>query len=57
MSLDNSYLQIDLTQSLKPRQQRRSFLITHSKANMDKFPTRMTFASAILEAIENAPKK
>ena len=55
--LDDSDLQIDLTQSLKPRQQRKSFLITYSKANVDRFPTRMIFANVVLEAIANAPPK
>ena len=55
--LDDSDLQIDLTQSLGPCQQRRSFLITYSKANVDRFPTRMTFTNAVLEAIANATPK
>ena len=55
--LSDSDLQIDLTQSLKPCQQRRSFLIKYSKANMDRFPTRMTFANATLEAIVNTTPK
>ena len=53
-TLDDSDLQIDLTQSLKPHQEHRSFLITYSKANMDRFPTRITFANTVLEAIVNA---
>ena len=55
--LDNSDLQIDLKQSLKPRQQGRSFLITYNKANVDRFPTMMTFANALLEEIAYATPK
>ena len=51
MSVDDSFTdQIDLSETLHVREQRRAFLITYSQADLEKVPNSMRFAEIVLQA-------
>ena len=43
------------TNALDPRQPRQVYLITYSRADDTRFPTRETFSNAVLEAFGQTP--
>ena len=43
---------IDFTQTLEERQQRRAYLITYSQCDLELFPTRESFASSVVDAFQ-----
>jgi len=56
MSADDSFAQeeLDFTQPLEAREQRRAFLITYSQADLEKVPNCLRFSEIVLKAFEEA---
>ena len=48
--LENSTDELDLTQHLADRQQRRAYLVTYSQSDLKKFPTGECFACCVVNA-------
>ena len=54
MSANDSFIELDTTISMEPREQRRAFLITYSQADIRKVPSCLRFSEIILEAFNSA---
>lgn len=51
----NSSEDIEFDPSVSDNRVRKVYLITHSQADLDVFPTRQSFANAVLKSFENVP--
>ena len=51
MSANDSFIELDTTISMEPREQRRAFLITYSQADIRKVPSCLHFSEIIFRSI------
>ena len=48
----DAIVNLDLTMSLDERQQRRAYLITYSQSDVERFPTRESFSTVVVDAFK-----